>query len=487
MLDRSRDAIARCEGWVWSGLVLTASLLFVPHFPDGTLGKWQVLYVLASLSAVRLLFSCFDWFDLTVIAFSVYAISTYWWAVDGFGVIHHAPRWIAVTMIILAARRIQHWAPIHWAIGLSVLLICAMSDLPQYASVIGQGDIASGFMNENYATSYMVTALPMLFALLVMWPIFFLPLIVASVIYIAFLNNAKFEVAAIAAWAAVWFSPRFTRPGLWVPVGLVAILVILYAVTVQPASIDYRLYMWGVGIKMWLAAPWFGHGLGGFDSLFVLYAGGYNPLTAAHGAFAVGAAHNDWLQLFTDLGLAGAVFVGVLALMVIRTPNKPSWAIYGLAGLFAIAFLDFPLQQPGPLLLASLCLGASMAVRHEERSFSPTVLIVSAMPAIAIACILTVAGVRNVSAELHFRDMVDTYREHPLASYVHVREALRDWPFSKWYRREAYLRATSAGVVGVHLEASRDAVRSAYPWHPTVSHIEKLTAMHRTRAGGLYD
>ena len=487
MLDRGRDPVVRFEGWAAAGLVLIASLIFVPQFPDGTLAKWQVLYVLAALAAVRLLWSRLDSFDLAIIAFIGYCLLTVWWAVDPFGVIHAAPRWIAMGLIVMGARRITHWPPIHWAVGIAAVVVFATSDLPHYPSVIGNGDLASGFMNENYATAYMVTALPMLFALIAEWPIFFLPAIVCTLMYIAFINGAKFEVAAIAAWASVWFTPRIARPGVWMLVGLIAILVVWYALTVQSSSIDYRLIAWGRGWEMFLAAPFFGHGLGGFDALYSTFAGGYDPMTAHQGAFAVGAAHNDWLQLLTDTGLAGMALAVVLVVMVIRTPDKPSWATYGLAGLAAIAFLDFPLQQPGPCLLGGLCLGAAVRAKRVKRQFLLPWLALRATPVAVIALVLAVAGVRNVSAELHFRDMIDTHKTQPVASYVHVREAIRDWPFSKWYRREAFLRAVRAGVVGRHLEASRGAMHSAYPWHPTVERIERLLAMHKNQIGGLYD
>ena len=97
MLDRGRDPVVRFEGWAVAGLVLIASLIFVPQFPDGTLAKWQVLYVLAALAAVRLLWSRLDSFDLAIIAFIGYCLLTVWWAVDPFGVIHAAPRWIATV------------------------------------------------------------------------------------------------------------------------------------------------------------------------------------------------------------------------------------------------------------------------------------------------------------------------------------------------------------------------------------------------------
>ena len=488
MHDRGRESvIVRVEGRVVAGLVLIASLIFVPLFPDGTLAKWQVLYVLAALSAVRLMWSRFDTFDFAVIAFVLYAISTYLWAVDPFGVVHAAPRWIAMGLIIMGARRIRYWAPIHWMIGVSVLAIVAMSAIPYYPSVIGNGDLASGFMNENYATSYMVTALPMLFALVAGWPLFFLSAIICTLTYIVFINGAKLEVAAITAWTAIWVAPRIANPKVWMLVGLIAIFVMWYALTVQSASINYRLLTWERGWEMFLAAPLLGHGLGGLDALYSTFAGGHDPMTPRHGAFAVGAAHNDWLQLVTDTGIAGMALAALLVVMVIRTPNKPSWAVYGLAGLSAIAFLDFPLQQPGPCLLGALCLGAAVRAKRVPRQFPLPWLALRATPVAAIALVLAVAGVRNVSAELHFRDVIDTHKTQPLASYVHVREAIRDWPFSKWYRREAYLRAAKAGVVGVHLDAARGAMRSAYPWHPTVERIDRLVAMRRHQAGGIYD
>jgi putative inorganic carbon (hco3(-)) transporter len=91
-----------------------------------------------------------------------------------------------------------------------------------------------------------------------------------------------------------------------------------------------RLDLWSFGFQMWLAHPFFGVGVGNFDSL----AAGRNPLWSDLGV----GPHNTYVYLLVDLGILG--LTSILAIIVgnIRTNLKLRTDPYlGLAGV-ALAF-----------------------------------------------------------------------------------------------------------------------------------------------------
>ena len=117
-----------------------------------------------------------------------------------------------------------------------------------------------------------------------------------------------------------------------------------------------RAHYWQVGFEIFKAHPILGAGFDAFGNAFTRY-------DTLSGAFRIEQAHNDYLQMLADGGIAG--FLSVVAFLawlfrkgirnIAAEENElgRSIAIGALAGCFGIAihsFFDFPLRTPSNAL-----------------------------------------------------------------------------------------------------------------------------------------
>jgi O-antigen ligase len=126
-------------------------------------------------------------------------------------------------------------------------------------------------------------------------------------------------------------------------------------------SMRGRIWMWAVTGTMIRAAPWGGHGLGTFGLQFPLYqARAFSQQWSA--PFVANASftsypHNDYLQLWAELGLFGLLAFGALIWIVLKRGRVLAgdpvalgyWA--AVISLLVNAAVAFPLHLPTSLML----------------------------------------------------------------------------------------------------------------------------------------
>jgi O-antigen ligase len=130
-------------------------------------------------------------------------------------------------------------------------------------------------------------------------------------------------------------------------------------------STDTRVYFWKETLSLIGEFPWFGCGLGGFESTFLKYQG-----TAA--AFRVEMAHNDYLQYLAELGYVGfsillAAIVGVLIPIIrgiirLADENRRLLLVAGTGSFVAIALhsvVDFNLYIPANAMILAWIAGVA--------------------------------------------------------------------------------------------------------------------------------
>lgn len=132
-------------------------------------------------------------------------------------------------------------------------------------------------------------------------------------------------------------------------------------------ELDMRYEMWDAAIRMWKDNLWFGVGPGHYDSRFRAY----RPLRIQ---MQPDRAHNEYLNILVDWGLAGGILVatglGMLAWSVVKSwrhvrraenemgsglSNKFAFVLGAAAGLLALVFhsvLDFNMHIPANAILA---------------------------------------------------------------------------------------------------------------------------------------
>jgi len=143
----------------------------------------------------------------------------------------------------------------------------------------------------------------------------------------------------------------------------------------QEISGGVRLTIIRDSFRMWLVHPFFGWGLGTFSTVYPQFRSFYTT-------FFVNQAHNDYIQLLVEVGVAG-VLIGIWFLVTtFRTgfSKLANWtenasgtltaaALLGVIGILVHSFLDFNLQIPAnAAMFYVLCaIAASRPVEESHR------------------------------------------------------------------------------------------------------------------------
>ncbi len=152
--------------------------------------------------------------------------------------------------------------------------------------------------------------------------------------------------------------------------GVAAVVLIVLPLLTNREAINHllnlksgrgRIWMWAVTGTMIRDAPWGGHGLGTFGSQFPLYqARAFSQTWSAPfvpNASFTSYAHNDYLQLWAELGLLGLLAFGALMWLVFKRGRALAgdpvalgcWA--AVISLLINAAVAFPLHLPTTLML----------------------------------------------------------------------------------------------------------------------------------------
>jgi O-antigen ligase len=143
--------------------------------------------------------------------------------------------------------------------------------------------------------------------------------------------------------------------------------------TTEDFTADTRAQIWRESTQIIAAYPLFGVGLGGFQSAFYRYQE-VAPLNT------VNYAHNDYLQLMTELGVVGFGVLVVLAVRVFRNAARAALSPLGtrrrylgtacLGAFTALALhslVDFNLYIPANLAVLSWIAGISEGLTYRLR------------------------------------------------------------------------------------------------------------------------
>lgn len=108
--------------------------------------------------------------------------------------------------------------------------------------------------------------------------------------------------------------------------------------------------------RMARARPVFGWGCGCYEIVFPVFQGDYLRDAQGRATARFEFAHNDWLQVLAENGIAGAALLlsaaGLLARRTWGAAGRAGrWALGGAAVVAVYAWIDFPFHNPAVLLL----------------------------------------------------------------------------------------------------------------------------------------
>lgn len=113
-----------------------------------------------------------------------------------------------------------------------------------------------------------------------------------------------------------------------------------------------RLILWGAALR---ELNLLGHGIGSFTTFLVA-----TPTRILY----PGTVHNDYIQLWFELGL-GSLLIMALYALALAQRTSDHWPIFFAFTLFGLFY--FPLWTPVPAFMACLVAGAMLRDRHLDR------------------------------------------------------------------------------------------------------------------------
>jgi putative inorganic carbon (HCO3(-)) transporter len=171
-------------------------------------------------------------------------------------------------------------------------------------------------------------------------------------------TGSRVSLLALPVAAAV-LALRGVKTWKWLLAGAPAAALLLWLSPARsfPATIEGRMYLTRVTAAHWSEIPPVGHGPGAFPLRFAAWQVDWlrdsrNRENAREFAGPVDHAHNDYVEMWVNYGPAGLcaflVLCGWLMATAWKEPASPwragAWS--GLAGLLAIACVDFPFHRP---------------------------------------------------------------------------------------------------------------------------------------------
>ncbi|MDA8168378.1 MAG: O-antigen ligase family protein [Nitrospiraceae bacterium] len=200
---------------------------------------------------------------------------------------------------------------------------------------------------------------------------FFMPVVTGVGIFFSLSRGGIISfLLSIMCFLAFAASGRFRgKAFFYVLLFLTAVLSYLLYLGVSPVidrfaadglSGESRLPVWEAAFREFLDFKWFGTGIGTFHDIFPVFNPGSRQLFYY--------AHNDYLNLLLETGLAGAFLAGmfVLSLAVMTagcySRRKRPYILAGLASsvfyMMVHSFFDFNLHIPSNAITFSVILGA---------------------------------------------------------------------------------------------------------------------------------
>ena len=335
--------------WIQNGVILLAVVFFWRRkFKDITVSKTLIAYML----------------------FLAWAGLSIFWATNKYEAVVIFTHWAICGLFLFLVQNMNINKTTIFLILVSTAWIVALIGLGQHFFhldwVLQSARPASTFANKNLTNGYILMTMPLGVALTVssyqckqwVW-VGILSTAMATIltyVYVANRTTATVAIIIIGSYYLVKYLRRIDYAVI--ALVIIGLLMVGYLHYVNPnffssGSVTYRVQMWQNTVKIIKQHPTVGVGAGNFMVHYDKYA----RLT-----INTNEAHNDYIQLFCELGLVG-IYLGFLVLVYAYRAVWKKCDIYSTAlkvGLWAfliVAMFNFPIQKAALPFLSALYLG----------------------------------------------------------------------------------------------------------------------------------
>jgi hypothetical protein len=326
----------------WLGLIVATC--FVPGYTGAIIPtQWAVLSILLPLGLWRSgVMGPIGLLGLAILAFG--ALSMLWapntWDA-GFGL------WLLCiwAMAVWFGSTVDDFRPL-WqglAVGLWVSSAIAIFQALGYQPVLTYADHPSGLFYNS--TLLGASACLVILALVSQRQWFYIPGVLPALVLAQ--SRGAFLVLTLALLTR-WLRVRYILCAM----ALAALVLVLTLNGLETDSDLVRLTVWGATLR---ELNLFGHGIGSFVTFLIA-----TPSRMLY----PGTVHNDYIQLWFELGIASLAIVALYAL-ALSCRTSDHWTIF--FAFFLFGFFYFPLWTPVPSFMACMVAGAMLRDRHLDR------------------------------------------------------------------------------------------------------------------------
>lgn len=313
-------------------------------------------------------------------AFVLWSAASVYWAKDSFAALHYALSWGAYLLFFLTIRQAAESARLLRA---SFRVLGAVMLVINLSCIIGHLSAPDSFLRQNGLGEPVAVGIPLFAALALGLRQRRTAILCGATAVTGWLSvlqiseRAPFigtcvglSLLALSMFATTRFRPRNLKRAAVLCIVFVAVFALqtfvpspfsysihenvltrLTQTTTTELNTQARMLYWGAAIEMWRARPLTGVGANGYNAAFPeareAFAAAYpqSPLVGINEKFLSTAAHNEYLQILSELGTVGLLLFIIFCVMLLcaawhalrraRGPLVPG-AVAGLA-VFALS------------------------------------------------------------------------------------------------------------------------------------------------------
>ena len=260
-----------------------------------------------------------------------------------------------------------------------------------------------GFGNENFQFEFIAILLP--FLMIVRGRVWVAVSVIGALAGLYLLattpSNLKWLLlGAFGLAGLVWIYRQGFPWAAWIigAGGLVIALATGIAGPNMMGSVNARLELTLNTLAMWLASPFWGHGVGSFNVEYPNFQERHFALFPEIGtvfgadmSYFAGAAHNEYAQVLADYGVIGAILIGGLAYSLVFAKRRDFLDLAAKVSMSVVAVLclvQFPMQNPYTAALAAF--GAGVLLNGRAGVRVPKFAVLAAVPGVAAMAVISV-------------------------------------------------------------------------------------------------